>query len=141
MSQLIEFITNHPYLIVALVVTLALIIKLELDNRLSGISQLNPADAVRLMNQDNTVIIDVREASEYASGHIKDAKHIPMSSLKDKLAELDKYKGKSILAYCRSGQRSYQACKMFKKSGFENVHNLAGGIMNWSSANLPLKRK
>ena len=141
MSQIIEFTSNHPYLMTALFVTVFLIVKSELDSRFSGISQLNPADAVRLLNQDDTLLLDVRESSEYDSGHIKDAVHIPLSSLKDRLDELDKYKDKPVLVYCRSGHRSYQACKTLKKAGFEHPNNLAGGVMNWSSSNLPLTRK
>ncbi len=141
MSQIIEFISNHPYLIIALLITAILIIKSEFDSRFSGIDQLNTADAVRLLNQDDALVIDVRETAEYDSGHIKNSKHIPLASLKDKLDELKKFKDKPILVYCRSGSRSYQACKTLKKAGFENTHNLSGGVMSWSSAKLPLTRK
>lgn len=141
MSQIVEFISNHPYLVVALFITVILIVKSEFDSRFSGIAQLNTADAVRLLNQDDAVVIDVREVAEYDSGHIKASRHIPLASLKDKLEELSKYKDKPILVYCRSGNRSYQACKTLKKAGFEKAHNLSGGVMSWSSANLPLTRK
>ena len=122
-----------------LVVT-ALIIKMELESRLSGIAQVRPIEAVRLMDED-TVVLDVREAQEHSSGHIKNSVHIPMSALKSRMAELEKYKNRKILAYCRSGSRSNYACKLLKKSGFENVFNLSGGVMGWSSANMPLTKK
>jgi len=141
MSQMLEFISNHPYLVVALFVSVILVVKSEFDRRFSGISQLNTADAVRLLNQDDTLVIDVRETAEYESGHIKASQHIPLASLKDKLDELSKHKDKRVLIYCRSGNRSYQACKTLKKAGFEHAHNLSGGVMSWSSANLPLTRK
>lgn len=141
MSQMIEFAGNHLLLFGAFVVVTALIIKMELENRFSGISQLNPTDAVRLMNNDEVVVLDVREANEYSSGHINTAKHIPMSALKKRTNELEKFKSRHVLAYCRSGSRSNYACKVLKKEGFENVHNLSGGVMNWSSANLPLTKK
>jgi rhodanese-related sulfurtransferase len=113
---------------------------MELESRLSGIQQVRPLEAVRLMD-DNTLVLDVREAQEYGSGHIKQSMHIPMSKLKTRIDELDKYKNRKILAYCRSGSRSNYACKLLKKSGFDQVYNLSGGIMGWSSANLPLTRK
>jgi len=141
MSQLVEFVSSHPYLVVALLISAILIIKSEFDNRFSGISQLNTAEAVRLLNQDGAVAIDVREVAEYDSGHIKASKHMPLASLKDKVDELSKYKDKPILLYCRSGNRSYQACKILKKAGFEKAHNLSGGVMGWGSANLPLTQK
>jgi len=141
MAQLIEFATNNLLLVAALAVIAALIIKTEIGLKLSNIKQLNVNEAVRLMNDDNVVILDVREGSEYSSGHIRDAIHIPISSLVKRLNELEKYKNKPILAYCRSGSRSNGACNTLSKQGFESVSNLAGGIMSWTSANLPITKK
>ncbi|MDH5484735.1 MAG: rhodanese-like domain-containing protein [Gammaproteobacteria bacterium] len=141
MSQMIEFAGNHLLLFSGLMVVLVMIIKMELDSKLSGTRQLNPADAVRLMNDEDTILLDVREANEMSSGHIKGAIHIPMSTLNKRLSELDKHKARQVLAYCRSGSRSNYACKLLKKSGFEHVNNLAGGVMAWSGANMPLTKK
>lgn len=141
MSQLIEFANNHLLLLGALVVILTMIIKMEFESRFSGIPQLMAADAVRLMNNDDTVVIDVRESQEFSQSHIKGATHIPMSALKNRLTELEKYKDRPVLAYCRSGSRSNYACRVMKKAGFEQVNNLAGGVIGWESANLPLTRK
>jgi len=140
MSQFIEFAGNHLLLFGGLLVVTALIIKLELESRISGIQQLRPLEAVRLMD-DDALVLDVREAQEYGNGHIRQSVHIPMSALKNRISELDKYKNRKIIAYCRSGSRSNYACKLLKKSGFDQVYNMAGGIMGWSSANLPVTRK
>lgn len=141
MSQIVEFAGNHLMLFGALVVVTVLIIKMELENKFSGINQLGAVDTVRFMNDHDTLLLDVRESNEYATGHIKESLHIPMSTLKKRLGELDKYKNKQIVACCRSGSRSNYACKLLKKAGFENVTNMSGGIMGWSSANLPLTKK
>jgi rhodanese-related sulfurtransferase len=141
MAQLIEFASNNLMLVAALAVILVLILKTEIGQRLSNIPQLNVNEAVRLMNDDNVVLLDVRENSEYSSGHIRDSIHIPIASLNKRVSELEKYKNKQILAYCRSGSRSNTACRSLSKLGFENVSNMAGGIMSWSSANLPVTKK
>jgi len=141
MSQMIEFAGNHLMLFGAFVVVTVLILKMELESRFSNIGQLNPSEAVRLMNNDDVVVLDVREANEFGGGHINSAKHIPMSTLKKRVAELEKFKSSHVLTYCRSGSRSNYACKILKKEGFENVYNLSGGVMNWSSSNLPLTKK
>lgn len=141
MAQLMEFATANIMLVAALAVITALIIKTEIGSRFSKIQQLNVNDAVRLMNGDNVVVLDVRESSEYSTGHIRDAVHIPISKLVSRITELEKFKNKHILAYCRSGSRSNGACNTLSKQGFENVSNLAGGIMGWSSANLPVTKK
>jgi len=66
--------------------------------------------------------------------------HIPLSEFKSRLSELDKYKDKPVIAYCRSGSRSFSACKTLKKAGFETVSNLQGGIMAWQSQNMPVSK-
>ncbi|MDH5472116.1 MAG: rhodanese-like domain-containing protein [Gammaproteobacteria bacterium] len=141
MSQFIEFANNHLVLLGAFVVVLTMIIKMEFESRFSGITQLSAADAVRLMNNDETIVIDVRESKEFSESHIKGATHIPMTAIKTRLNELEKYKDKPVLTYCRSGSRSNYACRVLKKAGFNQVNNLAGGVIGWESANLPLTRK
>lgn len=141
MAQLIEFAGNNLIMVAALLVILALILKTEIGLKLNNIPQLNVNNAVRLMNDDDVIILDVRESSEYSAGHIRDAIHIPIGSLSKRINELDKHKNKKILAYCRSGNRSNNACRLLSKQGFENVNNMAGGVISWSAANLPLSKK
>ena len=141
MAQLIEFAGNNLILVAALAVITFLIIKTEIGAKLSKVAQLNVNEAVRFMNNDDVVVLDVRENNEYGTGHIRDSIHIPMASLTKRMNELEKFKNKKILAYCRSGSRSNHACRTLSKQGFENVNNLAGGIMSWTSANLPISKK
>jgi rhodanese-related sulfurtransferase len=109
--------------------------------RLSGIKQVGPQEAVMLFNHQDALVLDVREQSEWSDGHIAQAKHIPLGKLKDRLKELDKYKDRPIIAVCRSGNRSGHACGLLKKAGFENVHNLSGGMQAWDQAGLPKERR
>ena len=76
--------------------------------------------------------------NEYSSGHIVNSVHIPLSNLKTRISELNKYKNQKIIVSCRSGNRSSQACASLKKEGFEEVFNLSGGVMAWENASLPL---
>jgi len=141
MTQLIEFASNNLIMVAALAVIATLIIKTEVGLKFSNVKQLTVHEAVRLMNDDNVVVLDVREDSEYSSGHIRNSIHIPISSLPKRINELDKQKNKTILAYCRSGNRSNTACRTLSKHGFEHVSNLAGGIMSWTSSDLPISKK
>jgi len=141
MAQLIEFAGNNLIMVAALLVILTLILKTEIGLKLNNIPQLNVNDAVRLMNDDDVVILDVRESSEYSAGHIRESIHIPIGSLNKRIGELDKFKNKKILAYCRSGNRSNTACRTLSKHGFDSVNNMAGGVIGWSAANLPLSKK
>lgn len=141
MEQIIEFAGNHLFLVGAFVVVLTLVIKAEYEHQTGRANQLEPTAAIRLMNNGDAVVLDVREAKDFTSGHIKNARNIPMSSLKSQLDSLVKDKDKPVLAYCRSGNISGKACKILKSAGFSNVHNLAGGILSWQDANLPLTKK
>ncbi|MDP2832399.1 MAG: rhodanese-like domain-containing protein [Pseudomonadota bacterium] len=111
-----------------------------LFGRMSGVKQIGPQEAVMLFNHEDALLLDVREQSEWSDGHIARARHIPLGKLKDRLAELEKFKGKPIIAVCRSGNRSGSACGTLKKAGFENLHNLAGGMQAWEQAGLPREK-
>jgi rhodanese-related sulfurtransferase len=81
-------------------------------------------------NTNKPVLIDVRTASEFASGSIKGARNINFTSprFKDIISQLPK--DKEYFLFCRSGSRSAQACKIMSKEGFK-VANLRGGISEW----------
>ncbi len=136
-----EFVTQNIWLITMAVVSgFMLLGGPALFGRLSGVKQIGPQEAVMLFNHDDALVLDVREQSEWSDGHIASARHIPLGKLKDRLSELEKYKGKPIIAVCRSGNRSSSACGILRKAGFENVSNLSGGMMAWESAGLPRER-
>lgn len=141
MSQLFEFFGNHPILTLALVVILAMLVGSEIQRRLRSIQDIGPMEAIRLLNQQDALFIDTRTESEYKEGHIAEALHIPLSDLERRASELNKYKDRPLIAYCRSGHRSAGAGGKLKKLGFETVYNLGGGIMAWQNANLPVTRK
>jgi len=93
------------------------------------------------MNNDETVVIDVRETKEFAESHIKGATHVPMTEVKTRPAEMEKYKEKPVLTHCRSASPSKYDWRVLKKAGFNQVNNLAGGVIGWQGANLPLTKK
>lgn len=138
MEQLVTFIGTNWILVTALIVILLLLGNSFLGGRFRGYKSTSPSEAVKMINHDDAVMLDVREDSEYQKGHIINCVHVPMSYLSDRLKELDKFKDKPVIVGCRSGHRSAQACAMLKKQGFENVYNLSGGVMAWQNANLPL---
>lgn len=104
----------------------------------SGVANLTPTEAVLLMNRSNAVVVDVREDTEYAQGHIADAKHIPLAQLGERLKELTRYKEKPVLLHCQGGVRSAKACDLLAKQGFTKLYNLQGGINAWQQAKLPV---
>jgi len=142
MEQMFEFVGNHPYLWMGLAAVMVMIIKSEYESRTSQSVQIIPMNAIRLLNNnDDALIIDVRESAEFAKGHIKGAINLPLSSFKDKLSSVSKPKDTAVLTYCTSGVSSGKACRLLTQAGFSNVHNIAGGINGWLDAKLPVTKK
>lgn len=141
MDQYLEFVGNHPLLFAALAAVIAMLVWTELRRLTARYQTITANEAVRLMNQGDTLVLDVREDKEVRQGYIEGAKHIPLGELTKRMDDIAGSKDKPVIVYCRSGNRSAAACAMLTKAGFQNVHNLKGGVMAWSQANLPLKKK
>ena len=105
-----------------------------------GISAISVFEAVRLMNQEKAVLIDVCEDNEFKEGHIINSVSMPLSSLVKRLGELDKHKAKPVIISCRTGNRSGRAASILRKSGFESVNILSGGLTAWKKENLPIEK-
>lgn len=75
------------------------------------------------------VLLDVRQPMETRGARLPGAVRIPLSSLRDRMGELDRER--DIVVYCHSGARSAMACSMLQRAGFARVRNLSGGIMAW----------
>jgi rhodanese-related sulfurtransferase len=98
--------------------------------------------AVQLINYKDGLVLDVREGSEYASGHIPNSKHIPGDKLEERLHELEKFKDRPIVVIHRSGVNTTgKAGALLRSHGFAHVHDLGGGIDVWRQANLPIVKK
>lgn len=109
-------------------------------NRIRGIREADCTAALQLINHKNALVLDVRNDEEYKAGHILNSMQIPLGKLNERIGDLEKYKDQPIVLVCRSGSRSVAACSMLGKSGFSQVYNLAGGIIAWQKANLPLRK-
>lgn len=105
-----------------------------------GGNRVNPAQATLLINREDAHVVDVREAEEFAAGHLPDAINIPVAKLADRIAELEKFKDKPLIVCCASGMRSGKACGELQKLGFTRLYNLDGGIDAWAQAGQPVKK-
>ena len=80
-----------------------------------------------------SVILDVREPHEWASGHVKGAIHIPLGRLGPQVDA-------EIIAVCTSGGRSSRAVSILRDAGFEHAVNMRGGMTSWERAGLPVSK-
>ncbi|MEI6131410.1 MAG: rhodanese-like domain-containing protein [Bacillota bacterium] len=96
-----------------------------------GMKMIRPADAkARMAAETGIVLLDVRSAEEYASGHIPGSVLMPLDTIGAVAATRLPDKDATIFVYCRSGMRSGEAVKALGKMGYKDVYNL-GGIMSW----------
>ena len=137
MDRYLEFAGNHPLLVFALLVSIFLLIITELRRKASGIVAVEPAAAVKLINNDATVI-DLRSAEAFARGHIVSARHIPYDELDARMDQIGKRAKKPIIAVCEAGATSTKAANSLRNSGFESVYGLKGGMTAWNQAGLPV---
>ena len=94
--------------------------------------------AVSLMDDDDLIIIDVREEKERKAGFLSNDLNIPMGQVKAQMDSLDK--SKNILVYCKSGTRSDRIADILSKNDFQKVSSLKGGFNAWLKADLPIQR-
>ena len=141
MSDFTEFALHNWVLFLALFAITGMLVGGEILRRIRGVSILDAAGALRLINDQDATIVDIRDAGDYKEGHIPQARHIPFGALGERLGELAKTKDQPIIVYCRTGATSQSACALLKKNGFANVHSLKGGLPSWLDAHLPISRK
>ena len=138
MQEYIDFARNNFLIVAGFIAVLGFTIKTEISRLTRKYKQIGVNEAVMLLNKDNTIVLDVREDKEIQGGKIKGARHITLGQLPSRIGELGTDKQNPVLVYCRSGSRSAYACQTLTKAGYEDVANLAGGILAWEAANLPV---
>jgi len=140
MSDLIQFATNHPMLSAAAVATTLLAIGYEIRMRFRGFSEVDPSQAVALINR-GAMVLDTRSREQFNSGHIINAKLLEADQLESRLESLKSDLNQAIVLCCESGVSSGRIAGMLHKHGFTSVHNLKGGIAAWRAENYPLESK
>jgi len=103
-------------------------------------SKVSLLQATQMINQGKTLVLDVRESAEFAAGHLRDAKNIPLKELPQRLSELEKAKAKNVIVMCQSGTRSPKAASVLNKAGFASVFSLNGGLAAWQAQGMPIAK-
>ena len=137
MDRLLEFAGNHTLLVTALVASFLLLIFSEMRRKAGAGSNVEPNDAVRLLN-DNAAVIDLRSADAYGRGHIVNARNVPADELEARLEKLGELKSSKVVLVCDAGLSSGKSVELMRKAGFESVFSLKGGMNNWTQAGLPV---
>jgi rhodanese-related sulfurtransferase len=137
----LDFIKQNIGLVLLVAVSGIMVIWPELKKLIyGGVNEIGTLDATQLMNRKNAIVLDVRDGTEFASGHIKGARNIPLNELDTRVEELKKFKEKPIIVSCRTGTRSGAAIRALRKHEFAQVFSLKGGVAAWEQASLPLEK-
>lgn len=138
MNQLTQFIYNHWQLSLAFFLLLILTLINELLSKKKGAKELSPHAVVDLMNNQDAVIIDIRDKETFKKGHIINAVNMNADDLSS--AKMDRYKNKVVILICARGLQAATLATKIRAQGF-NAMTLKGGIASWQSTDLPLVKK
>lgn len=137
MERFLEFTNNHMLLVFGLLVAFFVLVFTELRRKASGLINVEAVEAVKLINSD-AAVLDLRNTEAFARGHIVNAKNIPLDELDAKKDQINKWKSRPIVAVCDAGVTSNRVVDKLRKSGFESVYGLKGGMNGWAQAGLPV---
>jgi rhodanese-related sulfurtransferase len=135
MERFLEFLINHWVLTsLWLVIFIALIAYLQKKaGKTVGIHE-----TTRLINQEDGVILDIRDKKVFDKGHIVNAVNIPLVKLDERITELEKNKNNPLIVVCQMGHQSGEAVKKLEAKGYSQVSRMTGGITEWQTQGLPL---
>ena len=134
-----KFFLDTWYLFFAAAVSGGLLIWPLLNKGAGGSRAVSTTDAVQLINREKAVLIDISEPHEYAAGHAAGAKSVPFGQL-ETATTLPKNKTVPLVVLCATGARAGRAVATLNKLGFANARALAGGLVAWRAANLPVEK-
>jgi rhodanese-related sulfurtransferase len=139
MADLVDFAGNHTLLVLGLIGSWGVVMVYELRLKTQNLTNVSPTDAVRLINK-GAMIIDVRSADAFQTGHIVNARHIAFADVASNKAIAKKQKNKMFLTVCDDGSISGKAANVLRNAGYESAFSLKGGLKNWQTENMPLVR-
>ena len=134
-----DFVRNNLLLFVVAFASGAMLLW-PLVRRSAGGPWVSAAQATQLINREDALVLDVRDAGEYGAGHILGAKSLPLARVESGAGEVAKKKDATLIVYCDTGDRAGKAAGALKKLGYGKVMNLSGGLGAWKQAGLPVEK-
>lgn len=137
--NILKFLADNVLLVAVACVSGAMLIWPAL-RRGGGSNGVSPQEATLMINRQNALVLDVREAPEFEKGRVIGARNMPLSQFEAHAGDFEKHKAKPVIVVCEHGSRSGGAVGRLRKLGFEQVFTLAGGVEAWKQAGLPLEK-
>jgi rhodanese-related sulfurtransferase len=134
----LKFILDN-WMLVAVALASGTMLVWPLVRKTTGGPWVGTARAIELINREDALVLDVRDAGEYGAGHILGARNVPLARIEEG-GELGKRKDRPVIVYCEGTERSAKAMSALKRHGFTRAFNLSGGLNAWQQAGLPIEK-
>ena len=138
MQDIIQLLTANWAMSIALVIVLSLILLNDLHHMRNKGKEVTPHEAVRLINHEDAVIIDIRDTASYQKSHIIDALFASSDDFSQE--KMARYKDKNIIVVCQKGIQASALVPKLQQQGFNKSFVLAGGMTAWQDAQLPVSK-
>lgn len=135
---MLEFLLKNWMLVLTAVVSGFFLVWPQIKGK-GGAGSVGTAEAVRLINREKAVLIDVSEPDEFAKGHPNGARNVPLGKLEGS-KDLPSNKALPLVVVCPTGSRASRAAGLLRKAGYEKAQSLAGGLDAWREAKLPVEK-
>lgn len=137
MDRIIEFASSHYLLVSAF--GLLWVVFFIIESRRGG-KPITPQMATNLVNQNNAVIVDVRDQDEFRAGHIPGSRNLPAGKAMERIAELEQYKDRPLILTCKMGNQASHLGRQLRGKGFKDLYRIQGGVTAWRNDNLPVAK-
>jgi rhodanese-related sulfurtransferase len=131
----LKFVIDNIFMIIVALVSGAMLLWPLVARRGAG-PMVDTLQATRMINDENAVVVDVRDATEFAAGHLPNARNLPAAEVDKRAADLPA--NKPLIVVCGSGTRAGRAAAALRGAGRERVFCLDGGLAAWRQAGLPV---
>jgi len=135
----LNFFIDNWHLILVALVSGGLLLWPVMRKGAGGSGSVGATEAVRQINREKGVLIDVSEPAEYLAGHASGARNVPLGQLEGS-KDLPSNKTVPLLVMCPTGARSGRAAALLRKAGYEKAVAVAGGTAAWREAQLPISK-
>lgn len=132
-----QFILNNYMLSALWFFGVLAIIIFEIYLKVFGPKKIGISELTHMVNNNNGLVIDMRDQASFESGHIPNAEHIQASKL-NSIVNQAGYNDKSLILVCNTGQTAYNSAFKIQKQGFKNIFVLKGGMTSWNTDNMPV---
>lgn len=141
MSNLMHFFAENMWMCIGFLVVLNIYIFFELQQSKYKRFMLSTQDAVKMVNRDKGIFLDIRGEKAYREGHILEAQHTTIENLQSSTKFLKRHQKNPIVIYANGNEGCSTALEVLRKEGFERIFILRGGMIQWRKDNYPVETK